>query len=155
MRAEDKKRDWFVGIAVGTIILLACAGYVSITTWVPNDALTMTRVHCAFARMGLYVEHHRAFPKKLADMPEIHGKGNELHDAWGHPLIQHIDPDGVVTIMSLGRDRRLGGLGEGRDFGRSCRFKNDYGQWLCDAGGDSYAQILPRHGAYDPVRQDR
>jgi len=43
------------------------------------------------------------------------GYDTETTDAWKRPLDYSFDSSGVVTLRSLGADKRLGGDGDNRD----------------------------------------
>ena len=43
------------------------------------------------------------------------GYDTETTDAWKRPLDYNFDSSGVVTLRSLGADKRLGGDGDNRD----------------------------------------
>jgi len=61
-----------------------------------------------------YKEHHR-FPRSLAELPQRVGYAVRIVDGWGRPLIYRQEGESAIVLLSLGRDRRPGGVGDDED----------------------------------------
>ena len=72
-------------------------------------------------RANIFAAAHGHLPQQLGDLPELPGKDNSTVDAWGAPLLLAIDSTGIVTISSLGADKRQGGENENADIVRKFR----------------------------------
>lgn len=61
-----------------------------------------------------YRKVHRAFPKSLSDIPDVHRswrqEGGPPADEWGRPLV-YLPSESEFELRSLGRDGSLGGIG--------------------------------------------
>ena len=82
---------------------------------VPPDALTRTRMNVAEQRIREYASTHRRLPASLSDLPKSpRNRDSNTLDGWRRP-IQYTRTGMTVTLLSLGRHGRLGGMGQDAD----------------------------------------
>jgi hypothetical protein len=88
----------------------------------------------------MYMVEHREVPPNLAALPTRQGYMNRITDAWGRELQYSVDDKGVITLMSLGADGKLGGDGLNKDIVQRYRTRNPDGSsnindknWIIDA----------------------
>ncbi len=84
-------------------------------------------------------------PKSLVDLPVRENYGNQITDGWNRALIYEVDDAGILTIRSLGRDGKIGGVGEDEDVAYRYRTRDSSGKLIV---GDELwtvdAEIPPR-----------
>ena len=104
------KHILFGTISIVLLILIAmalCAGTV------PPRALTKVYISVIERRVIRYVQQNGRLPERLADLRKLKRAENEddgdYRDAWGQDIIYESTPEGLVTLRSLGPDRKPGG----------------------------------------------
>ena len=111
MSAKSMKRLALCATAAGC--LSCCLHLIT-----PRE-MTLTSITETFVRIDLYAKQNGQLPATLAVLPEREGYANRIVDGWGRPLQYHLEEDGVITLVSLGRDGKPGGPGEDADISES------------------------------------
>jgi len=121
------------------LFALSCVAGCSMHTITPVEA-THTAIGETFARVQIYAETNRFVAPSLDVLPKRGGYANQTSDGWHRPLLYRAAPDGVITILSLGKDGKSGGAGEDADISVSYRSKRQDGSlwvgsdlWLVEA----------------------
>ena len=115
------------------MMMVSLLGLSSCCTHVITDEeMTLTAIGETSVRMGMYLRQHHQYPAALTELPERVGYMNRTTDGWKRSLIYSVDTNGVITLMSLGRDGKVGGTGEDQDVSRRFRTKNPDGSWCVD-----------------------
>lgn len=96
---------------------------------VPKPARTETRMYAAKYRILTYSRANHRLPATLADLPNSQFADNETEDGWGRQLIYHSDPNGNVTLSSLGKDGLPGGTREDKDIKGVFACVSSNGSW--------------------------
>ena len=96
---------------------------------VPPRSQTDCAMHMSRRRILRYAAKHNALPAKISETEEIAGYDKSIKDAWGHDLIYTIATNGDVTVMSLGKDNRLGGSNDDADMVGVFPSKKPDGSW--------------------------
>jgi hypothetical protein len=110
---------------------------------VPPRSMTATNMWIAKRRIIQYAHQHNHLPANLSDLPPMPGYVTDTHDAWGRPIDYSYDPSGVVTLRSLGSDKKPGGDGDKRDMVGVFPTRDAQGRWE-----DELASWL-----HDPLKQ--
>jgi hypothetical protein len=76
-----------------------------------------------------FAHEHDKLPLTLAALPATDGKSLKTEDAWNRPLDYTFDAAGVVTLGSLGADKRPGGIGDNRDMVGTFNTRDSRGDW--------------------------
>lgn len=92
-----------------------------------DTAITETRV-----RIDMYMTANGKHPKDLSVLPIRQGYVNRTTDGWGRNLIYDVDNEGIISLISLGRDGKPGGEGDDADIGRYYRTRNKDGSLSID-----------------------
>ena len=108
------------------LLLLAC---VFLTETVPPRSETYGRMFITKRRIIQYARQHNQLPPTLAVLPAMAGYGNETTDVWKRPLDYGFDSSGIVTLQSLGADKRPGGDGDKRDMTGVFASRDAQGNW--------------------------
>jgi general secretion pathway protein G len=101
------------GAILAVIAVLALLIASSVTVIRPAD-LTRTTMTVLESRIGQYVERNGRLPGSLSELPEDTKRISAITDGWGRPIYYSTN-NGKVTLMSYGKDGRLGGTGEDAD----------------------------------------
>ena len=80
-------------------------------------------------RIIQFARQHNQLPPTLEGLPAMPGYDTETFDAWKRPLDYSFDSSGVITLHSLGADKRPGGEGEDRDMTGVFAGKDAQGNW--------------------------
>jgi len=115
-----------------TLLAMVCMAGCCMDTITPVD-ITSTAITESFARVQIYAQTNGAVPPSLDVLPKRKGYINRITDGWHRPLLYRVAPDGVITIMSFGRDGKPGGTGEDADISVSYRSKRPDGSLLVGA----------------------
>ena len=76
-------------------------------------------------RIQAYMQKHRAAPPSLSALPILDDEAFQAAlDGWGCKLRYSIDPQGVITLISLGADGKPGGEGADADLTVRDRTRN-------------------------------
>jgi len=92
-----------------------------------------------------YAQQYNHLPASLSELPPMPGyetgEFTSTDDAWGRAFDYGVDPSGIVTLRSLGADKRVGGDGDNRDIiGKFAtrdpegHWKNELGEWTVNPG---------------------
>lgn len=99
-------------------------------------------------RIREYMIQQRKYPADLRSLPLVDDHGTNTNDGWGRPLIYEVSSDGIISIISLGRDGKPGGTKEDADIRRRYRTLNKDGMPNVD---DEYWIVTQ---SIDPVVDD-
>jgi hypothetical protein len=86
-------------------------------------------------RIIRYAHQFNLLPANLSVLPPMPNYDTATTDAWGRPLDYSFDASGVVTLRSLGADKRAGGDGDDRDMTGIFAARDAQGHWqeeLCE-----------------------
>jgi len=97
------------------ISLIIVAGVVFLVDRVPARAQTMATMQGLKRRILRFAHANNRLPKTLGELPATKDSANNTRDAWGHPIIMSVAPDGTITLTSYGKDGVPGGMGENAD----------------------------------------
>jgi len=104
----------------GLALCATATGFLSCCLHVVTpEEMTHTAIMESFVRIDLYAKQRGQLPPTLAELPQRAGYANLRTDGWGRPLQYHLDRDGVITLISLGRDGKPGGTGADADISES------------------------------------
>src|SRR5579872_3979187 len=89
----------------------------------------------AYGRVRIleYGRVHGQLPSALAALPPLPqrpGTDHHLEDAWRRSIIYEVDPSGMITLRSLGKDGTAGGTGENADIVFRFPSHNPDGSWV-------------------------
>jgi hypothetical protein len=87
---------------------------VAATTFIPPRELTRAAMAVLEQRVRLALDRKLEIPDNLNDLPTIENKGARTTDAWGRPIVLDFNGN-EVTLISLGKDGRPGGVSEDTD----------------------------------------
>ena len=97
---------------------------------IPPRNLTAARMFVVKRRIQIYAKDHNALPKTLTDLPPLPNAFDSLTaDEWGREIDYKADPDGVVTLTSLGADKAEGGTGINKDMTAIFTARDSQGGW--------------------------
>jgi hypothetical protein len=115
-------------VIVSALILLLLAAFFLVDT-IPPRSLTVTRMFVTKRRILQFAHQNNKLPSTLAELPAMPGYDTETTDAWKRPLDYSTDDSGVVTLRSLGADKRPGGDGDNRDMTGVFISRDAQGNW--------------------------
>lgn len=97
---------------------LAAALSLSCVETIPPRAMTQTRLTIIEYRVRNYYLKHGQLPSTLTDLPPLdENRDSSFLDGWANPI--RYSTDGVmISLLSLGRDGRIGGTGQDADLER-------------------------------------
>jgi hypothetical protein len=104
----------------GMIVIAALLLVIVALAWfgfdvVPPRNLTRTRMESLKRRVIEFAHQTKRLPVNLGELPKRAEYDNSLLDGWGRPIEYAPNTNGVVKLRSLGKDNRLGGVGENED----------------------------------------
>ena len=115
-------------VIVSAFLLLLLASIFLVGT-VPPRSLTSGRMFLTKRRIIQFARQHNKLPSTLAELPAMPGYDTETNDAWKRPLDYSFDDSGIVTLRSLGADKRPGGDGDNRDMTGVFISRDAQGNW--------------------------
>ncbi len=80
--------------------------------------------------MNSFVATNGRAPSNLEELARYEPAVSTLKDGWGNPLVYQVESSGVVSITSLGKDKRPGGPGQNADSVWSFALKDQSGNWI-------------------------
>lgn len=119
-----------VSLFLVAIVLVAVAAIllnVEIDRAITPEEQTYTAIGETAYRIDMYMAKHGAAPKSLSELPRREGYSNSLMDGWNNELTYTIASDGTLTISSLGKDRKTGGVAENSDISVTYQIREDKG----------------------------
>lgn len=108
-----KARKWIRTLAI--VALSVVAVEFLLYPGVPPRSQTCGAMHISKRRILRYAAEHGSLPVSIQATDELEGYYNSTTDAWGNELTYEVAPNGDVTLTSLGRDNRPGGIGDDKD----------------------------------------
>jgi len=115
-------------VIVSVFILLLIAPFFLVDT-IPLRSLTVTRMFVTKRRILQFAHQNNRLPLTLAELPAMPDYDIKTTDAWKRPLDYSTDDFGVVTLRSLGADKRPGGDGDNRDMTGVFISRDAQGNW--------------------------
>ncbi len=116
---HDRRDGRRTAVKIGVSIRLAGTVAAAVILWSCDQMTlgdsTLTAIGETYARINIYASVHGELPKSLSLLPARSGYRNRILDGWGRPLLYGIDESGIITITSLGKDGKPGGIGEDAD----------------------------------------
>jgi hypothetical protein len=97
---------WALITVIQNVLLM---GACQIIETVPPRDLTVTRMGVIEVRIKAYRKSHGRLPERLSDLPTQKGRDNAITDGWGRDIQYRISGASMVTLSSLGADRKPGG----------------------------------------------
>jgi Type II secretion system (T2SS), protein G len=113
------------GIAFGVFAWMELDDFIGI----PPRVLTATRMWVVKRRILQYAHSHNQLPHSLSELPIMQGYDNDVEDEWGRMIAYLVSPSGLVTLTSLGRDRKQGGTGKDADMVATFPSRDGQGNW--------------------------
>lgn len=142
-------RDWIaVAITVGCVVLLLHFVHIA-----PPASQTDSAINMCKRRIQRYAIEHNALPSALSETKGIEGYKNSIKDAWGHPIIYSVDTNGIVTLASLGKDNKPGGMGDDADMVGVYPSRQQNGRWSDELVGwikDPFEEFRTRRQTAEP-----
>ena len=137
MLASSEKWHRNKSRAVPLMVVLAIATvFISCVDRITPVELTHTSIMETFVRMDIYAKTNRAIPLSLSILPQRAGYDDSATDGWGRPLIYTVTKEGLLTLTSLGKNGKPGGMGEDADISVSFHARKPDGTlWV---GSDEY-----------------
>jgi hypothetical protein len=111
------------------VTALLCIGAYFLVDVVPPRSLTAGRMLVTKRRIIQYARQHDHLPADLSELPPMPNYDTAITDAWGRPLDYSFDASEVVTLRSLGADKRAGGDGDNRDMIGIFAARDPQGRW--------------------------
>jgi hypothetical protein len=117
-----------IKFALGAAILLCIAVYFLVDT-IPPRSMTVTGMNILKREIIEYAHQHNSLPANLSELPPDQNHGRTFIDGWGRTFDYRVDSARVVTLQSLGADKKPGGTGEDRDIVGIFSTRDSKGQW--------------------------
>jgi type II secretion system (T2SS) protein G len=113
-----------IGMVMVLVMPVSCVSFLSdkafeseatLADGIPPESVTENRLSYTYVRIQNFWNQNGRVPKEPSELPDVEDHDCEMNDGWGHQF--HWDSDGVskVTVWSLGRDGKPGGVGEDTD----------------------------------------
>jgi hypothetical protein len=80
------------------------------------------------ARVMHYYRENGSLPADLTNLPVVGDYDSRITDTWGNVVDYTSSTNDIVTLSSLGRDQRIGGVEEDADI--ECSFSAKDGAWI-------------------------
>jgi hypothetical protein len=80
-------------------------------------------------RILQFAHQHNKLPSALTELPQMPDHDTKTTDAWKRPFDYSFDSFGIVTLQSLGADKRPGGDGDNRDMIGIFPSRDAQGNW--------------------------
>ena len=122
---RNKKTALF-GIVTAVVLIAILNSFVD---RIPPQAFTNSTMHMAKRRILRYAAKHNDLPKSLSQTEAISGYHSSLRDGWGRGIDYTFSSNGIVTLTSLGKDKRVGGTKESADMIGVFQTKKANGKW--------------------------
>ena len=107
------------------VLLIWC----SVSSISPEDR-TYTSVSMLRTAINSFVAANGCAPTNLDELISHEPRVSTLKDGWGNPLIYQVTDSGVVSIASLGKDKKTGGSGPNADLVWRFALKDASGKWI-------------------------
>jgi len=120
------KKTALIGLLTAVVLIAVLNSFVD---RIPPRSLTYNSMHMAKRRILRYVAKHNELPNKLTQTEEIPGYHNSFKDGWGRDIDYTVLSNGIVTLTSLGKDKRVGGSNESADMIGTFQTKKANGKW--------------------------
>jgi hypothetical protein len=104
-----------LGIVIIVIGLMLFSFFFLVDRASPYQLTQTTMTVLQYQRFPAFLEANHSFPKSLGELPERKGYDNSIQDGWGRDIEYTKTPNGTVILRSLGKDGKIGGLGENAD----------------------------------------
>jgi hypothetical protein len=112
------------------VVVVVCAAIIFLfVDAVPPSSKTFGAMHMCKRRILRYAAKYNRLPKTLQETQPIEGFDSSIKDAWGVLLDYSAEPNGLVKLVSLGKDRKPGGTGNNRDMIGTFQSKQPDGSW--------------------------
>src|SRR5262245_56946734 len=128
-------RTLLIVFALGSLVILwafRVVPWYSVLPIVPPRSITATAIGETQVRIHMYMLAHRDYPADLSVLPRREGYANSVTDGWRKQLIYAVDPKGIISLTSLGRDGKPGGGGDDADVTLRYRTRKDDGSLNID-----------------------
>lgn len=112
---------------VTAIVLIAVLN--SLVCGIPKPSLTYGTMHMAKRRILRYAATHNDLPKSLSLTEAIAGYDNTFRDGWGRDIQYAVSSNGIVTLISFGKDKKAGGAEKNADMIGVFQTKKANGGW--------------------------
>jgi hypothetical protein len=124
-----------ISIGIGLILFLFLMTIVLPLAFpgrVPPTEITRSRMAFDRQRILEYARDHNQLPPDLSALPRLALKPEADHyfeDGWHRRITYEVDPSGMVTLISLGKDGVPGGSGDNADILFSFVSRRSDGSW--------------------------
>jgi hypothetical protein len=98
-------------LMLGAMIVIFCFLFYSP---IPPRSITYGIMSTLRNRIIEYTQNNGKYPSSLKELPKIRGYPNTIKDAWGEEIIYKRKGD-IITLMSYGKDKKIGGENECHD----------------------------------------
>ena len=102
---------------------------------VPRSAITRSTIEETRYRIYLFAAKNGKLPQRLSELPERDGYNNRMADLWERQLIYEVDDAGIISLVSYGRDGKLGGTSEDTDIIYRYRSHDEKGEFIVGYDG--------------------
>ncbi len=127
-------KNSLLGILI--IVVIICVGYfilVILSTGshnlLPPENHSATEMYGLETRIIRFARKNNRLPVDLENLPPLEGVINRTTDVWGNPFKMTVDND-RVTLISYGKDKKPGGMGDYRDVIGIFKIKTRDGKWV-------------------------
>jgi hypothetical protein len=125
------------------IALIIVSGYVFLMTPQSSQSkpenYTSTCIYVLKRRILLYAKENNQLPKTLDELPLHDGFVNRTTDVWDNEIMMKNEGT-TVSLISYGKDKKLGGVGDNRDVIGIFDTKTPFGAW---ANEDTFWEKKP------------
>jgi hypothetical protein len=119
-----------LGLLAAFLIPAIFAIWTDMHETIPPRNITGARMFIIKRRILLYARAHDSLPPDLSALPPMQSQFDSLTvDEWGRPIDYTADPDGIVTLHSLGADKAPGGTGVNADMIAVFSARDSQGGW--------------------------
>ena len=127
-------KNSLLGILI--IVVIICVGYFILVilsqgshNLLPPENHTATYMDGLERRIIRFALKNNRLPVDLENLPPSEDSTNRTTDVWGNPFKMTVDND-RVTLISYGKDKKPGGIGDNRDVISIFRIKTSDGKWV-------------------------
>jgi hypothetical protein len=132
-----------------TIIIASSCGFIFIMIWaradlgyrLPPENHTASYMQPLQTRILRYAKNNNRLPASLQELPLLIGYTNRTTDVWNNE-IRLIVKGTNITLMSYGKDQKVGGCGDDRDVVGTFEARTQSGAWAEELSGWS---VRPLH----------
>ena len=105
----------FIILLIFVLVMSQIIMFVLFVEPIPPISITTGSMTETAFRVQEYVKIHHTIPTNLYCLPERKGYRNSIKDGWGNEIQYNVNEEGIITLISLGKDEKPGGKGNNAD----------------------------------------